>query len=394
MGAGGSVQKSGERIRVTVQLLNVDDGILRWAEKFDEKFTDIFGVEDSISERVVSALAVRLTDKEKSLLAKRYTENASAYEAYLKGRYFLEKRTTEGCKKAIEYFEEAIAIDPNYALAYTGVAGCYITLSTIFPSPECNPRAERAALSALQLDAGLSEAHASLGLVKTRQWDWLSAETEFKTAIELNPNYATVRASYAIYLAEMGRASEALREIKTAQALDPLSLIINSQLGSILGLTRRYEEGVQQFHKTLEMDPDFAVARFSLGYVYDVQGKYEDALREYQRSQAGLGNLAEFTACVGRIHALSGRREQALNAIDDLRDLSKVRYVQPTLIALIYAALGDQDEAFRWLEQAYTERDEDMCLLKVDPRLDSLRGDPRYSSLLQRVGLATLDHLA
>jgi DNA-binding winged helix-turn-helix (wHTH) protein/TolB-like protein/tetratricopeptide (TPR) repeat protein len=390
----GSLQKSGRRIRVTVQLVNVVDGVLGWAGKFDEKFTDIFAVEDSISERVVISLAVRLTDKEKSLLAKRYTESAGAYEAYLKGRYFLEKRTTEGCKKAIEYFEQAIAIDPNYALAYTGVAGCYTTLGTIFPSPECNPRAERAALSALQLDAGLSEAHASLGLVKTRQWDWLCAETEFKSAIELNPNNATVHATYAIYLAEVGRASEALREIRTAQALDPISLIINSQLGSLLYLTRRYEEGVQQFHKTLEMDADFAVARFSLGNVYEVQGKYEDALREYQRSQAGLGNLAEFTACVGRIQAFSGRREQALNAIDDLRGLSKVRYVQPTLIALIYGALGDQDEAFRWLEQAYMERDEDLCLLKVDPRLDGLRGDPRFYSLLQRVGLASVDHVA
>lgn len=389
----GSVQKSGKRIRVTVQLVNVGDGVLVWAEKFDEKFTDIFEVEDSISEKVVSALAVRLTGKEKSLLAKRYTENAEAYEAYLKGRYFLEKRTTEGCKKGIEYFEQAIAIDPNYALAYAGVAGCYVSLSTVFPSQECIPRAERAALSALELDAGLAEAHTSLGYVRTRRWDWSAAETEFKTAIELSPKYATAHALYAIYLAEVGRSHEALAEIKRAQAIDPLSLIINSQLGSVLFLARLYDEAVEQFRKTLDLDTDFAVARFVLGFAYEALGKYKDAVREYQHSQGGLGNLAEFTACVGRIHALSGRREQAFQAIDELKRLSEARYVQSNLIALIYTALEQKDEAFHWLERAYTERDEDLCLLKVDPRLDSLREDPRFLSLLQRVGLANSNHL-
>lgn len=389
----GSVQKSGKRIRVTVQLVNVDDAALRWAEKFDEKFTDIFAVEDSISEHVAKALAPKLTGEEKRFLAKRYTDNADAYEAYLKGRYFLEKRTTEGCKKGIEYFEQAIAIDSSYALAFAGIAGCYTILSTVFPSQECIPRAEKAALSALELDAGLAEAHTSLGYVRTRQWEWSAAEAEFKTAIELNPNYATAHASYAIYLAEVGRSSEALVEIKTAHTIDPLSLGINSQLGALLYLARHYDEAVQQFRKALELDADFALAHFALGYVFEALGKYEDAESEYQHSQGGLGNLAEFTACVGRIHAFSGRREEALHAIDELKQLSEARYVQPTLIAIIYAALGDTDETFRWLEQAYTERDEDLCLLKVDPRLDSLRADPRFLSLLERVGLADSNHL-
>ena len=384
----GSVQKTQKRIRVTVQLVNVINGVLLWADKFDEKFTDIFSVEDSISEQVAKALAPRLTGEEKRLLAKRYTQDPIAYESYLKGRFFLEKRTTEGCRRGIEYFERAIAIDRTFALAYTGVAGCYITLNTICPSRECNQLAERASLSALNLDSDLSEAHASLGYVMTRQWNWLSAETEYKSALVLNPNNATAHALYAVYLAQVGRSNEALAEINRALRLDPLSLIINSQLGSILYVARRYEEAAEQFRKTLELEAGFSVAHFILGYVLEALGQYEDAIREYRYSQGGLGNQAEFSACVGRAHALSGRREQALQAVHELKRLSAERYVQPTLFVLIHAALGDIDGAFGWLEQAYTERDEDLCLLKVDPRLDSLRDDPRFTSLMERVGLA------
>lgn len=385
----GSLQKSDRRIRVTVQLLNVDDGVLRWAEKFDEKFTDIFEVEDSISERVASTLAVKLTGDEKRLLAKRYTANTNAYEAYLKGRYFLEKRTTDGCKKGIHYFQQAIKADSNYALAYAGMSDCYITLSTLFPSHQLKLNAERAALRALELDTELAEAHASLGRIKSYRWDWASAEGEFKTAIELNPNYASAHAWYALYLGEFGRFDEALAEIKKAQALNPISLIINSQVGSLLYVSRRYDEAVEQFRITLEMDPDFAVAHFCMGYAFETQGKYESAVMAYQRAQNELGNLPELLACLGRVYALTGEIEQARQTIDELIRLSGERYVQPNFIALIYTALGDKDEAFNWLERAYEERDEDLGLLKVDPRLDSLRADPRFTSLLQRVGLAT-----
>ena len=383
----GSVQKSRKRIRLTVQLISVVDGILIWADKFEEKFTDIFEVEDSVSQRVVSAMRQRLTGHEKSLLTKRYTQNADAYEAYLKGRYFLEKRTTEGCKKSIEYFEQAIALDPDYALAHAGVSGCYITLTTILPSQDCISLAESAALKALDLDRELVEAHVSLGYIHTRKWNWLSAENEFRAAIELNPNHAIAHATYAIYLAEVGRSSEAIVEIKSGHTLDPLSLTINSQLGSLLYLSGRYEEAAQQFRRTLELDPSFALTHFQIGYLWEVLGEYDEALKEYEISQSGLGNLAEFTACLGRIHALSGRRDQAFLAIDELKRLSAAHYVQPNLVALVYLALDDKDEAIRWLEQAYEERDEDLCLLKIDPRFNSLHGDPRFESLLRRVGL-------
>lgn len=388
----GSLQKSDQQLRLTVQLLNVADGVLRWGEKFDEKFTDIFGMEDSISGRVASTLAVKLTGDEKRLLAKRYTENTKAYEAYLKGRYFFEKRTTEGCKKGIEYFQQALALDPKYALAYAGMSDCYIILSTISPSQDCNSNAERAALSALNLDTELAEAHASLGYIRTRQWDWRGAEAEFKTSLKLNPNYSTAHAWYALYLGLLGRSHEGLAQIQRAQELDPISLIINSQIGSLLYLDGRYAEAVERFRKTLEMDTDFAVTHFALGCAYEALGEYEAALREYKHSQGGLRNLAEFTACVGRIHAFCGRSDDALKAVDELKQLSDSQYVQPTLIAILYAALEDNDQAFEWLERAFIERDEDLSLLKVDPRLRGLKTDPRFGSLLQRLGLLESFH--
>ena len=386
----GSVQKSRNRIRLTVQLVSVRDAVLLWAEKFDEKFTDVFAVEDSVSQKAVSALAMRLTCAEMDLLTKRFTQDAGAYEAYLKGRYFLEKRTTEGCNKGIRYFEHAIAIDPNYALPYAGLAACYTSLSTILPSQDYISLAERTALKSLELDAELVEAHVCLGYIKTRKWDWLSAETEFKTAIELNPNYGNARATYALYLAGVGRSSEALAEISKALALDPLSLTINSQLGSLLYLARQYQQAMEQLRRTIDLDPSFALTHFNLGYVLEALGEYEEALKEYHLSQTGLGNVAEFTSCIGRIHAFCGRREGALLALDELKQISAKHYVQPTLIALVHLALEDTQEAFRYLEQAYVERDEDLCLLRIDPRLDSLRGDPRFDSLLERVGLTNV----
>jgi TolB-like protein/Flp pilus assembly protein TadD len=387
----GSVQKFRRRLRVTVQLVSVRNGELAWAEKFDENFTDIFGVEDSISEQVSKALAHKLTGEEKRLLAKRYTENAEAYEAFLKGRYFFDKKTIEGCKRGVQYLEYAIKTDPSFALAYVCLADCYdwFRICNVMASQEANIKAEGALLSALNLDSELAEAHASLGLLRTRQWDWSGAEKEFNRARNLNPNYTRAESGYAVYLLEMGRYDDALAEIRRALNLNPLSLMINSTVASILYFARRYDQAIEQARRTLDMDPDFAVAWVCLGFAYEAQGNYVEAVNAYRHAQRRLRNIPELPACFGRISALSGKRENAQQAIAKLMRLSRKRYVQPSFIALIYAALKDKDEAFLWLEKAYSEHDDDLALLKVDPRWDVLRSDPRFEGLLRRVGLAS-----
>jgi len=387
----GSVQKSGKRIRVTVQLVNVSDGALLWAEKFDETFTHIFAVEDSISEQVSKAFTPRLTGDEKRLLARRYTENALAYDAYLKGRYFFDKRTPEGIEKGIEYFNEAISLDTDYALAYTGLADSYNLLHSYnaLPLRESDLLAERALLRALELDPQLAEAHTSLGHLRMRQWDWSRAEEEFRRAIHLNPNYAIAHAWYGIHLVLLGRSGQALREAEMAQALDPLSITINFCVASLLYLARLYGRSIEQFQRTLELDPDFAAAHFCLGHAYEAEGRYEEAALEYQHANCSLGNVPEVTASLGRIDALLGRDENARAAIEQLIQLSARGYEESGFIAVIYVALGEDEEALKWLERAFVERDETLCLLAVDSRFDRLRTHPKFRTLLKQVGLAS-----
>ena len=387
----GSIQKSGKRIRLTVQLVHVGDGVVRWAEKFDEKFTNIFAVEDSISEQVAKALEPRLSGEDRRLLTKRYTENFQAYEAYLRGRYLLEKRSADDCKRAIEYFELATKIDPSYALAYTELAACYIVMASTsaLSTADSYLKAEHAILIALGLDEQLAEAHASMGQLKTRKWEWQAAENELKRALELNPNYAMGHTWYALYLSVIGRFEEAFREIKEAKSLDPLSAIIKSTEGSIFYLSRRYDEGIEQFRKILKIDKDFAPAQSVLGVTYEAKGEYKEALKQYTQSMNVQGELPELIAFIARVDALDGRVNESLRAIERLKSWPVDRMVHPYSIALIYAALRNSEETFRWLEEAVEARDEDLIILKVDPRLDSIREDPRFSSLLRKVGFST-----
>jgi DNA-binding winged helix-turn-helix (wHTH) protein/tetratricopeptide (TPR) repeat protein len=385
----GSVQKSRKRIRLTVQLVRVTDGDLMWADKFDERFTDILAVEDSISEQVAMALAPRLSGDEKRALAKRYTESPEAYEAYLQGRYFLEKRTTKGCTRGIEYFEKAVAIDPNYALAYAGIGGCYLVLgSYTVTARESYQKAESAILTALSLDDQLCEVHATLGHLRTRTWDWTGAEKELKRAIELNTNYALAHTWYALFHSITGKPDRAFEEIRVAQSIDPVSPIIQSANGTLYYFARQFDQAIKTLQRALDLDAGFALARSFLGFAYEAQGRYEEALREYLDASSVLGDIPEFVACVGRVHALAGRADQARQAIDDLRRESPKIPSNATLIALIHLALGDRNQALEWLERACDERDHDLCLIKVDPRLDSLRAEPRFLTLLERVGLA------
>ncbi len=380
------IQMSGERIRVTARLISVGDGKQLWAEQFDEKFTDVFSVQDSISRKVASALALQLTGEERRRLTKHYTENAAAYQLYLNGRFYWERRTEEGVKKAIEYFDEAIEQDPNYALAYAGLADAHALLGVLhWPPKEAFPKAKQAALSALKIDDRLAEAHASLGHIKVQyEYDWSGAEREYQRAIELNPNYANARHFYALYLTMRGRFDEAHAEINRAQELEPSSLFIHANAGHILYQARRYDEAVNQLKRVLEMNPGIDLARNLLGVAYLQKGMYEQAIAELQRPATlpagGEGSL-------GQAYALAGRRSAALKEIARLQALSKQRYVAPYSLAMIYASLVDEEKALDWLEKAYEDRSTRLVWVKVDPSLDKLRSEPRFKAILKRMGL-------
>jgi TolB-like protein/DNA-binding winged helix-turn-helix (wHTH) protein/Tfp pilus assembly protein PilF len=384
----GTIRRSDGRIRVTVQLVSVADGAPLWAGTFDEKMTDLFTVEDSISERVSSALAVELTQHEKGLLTKRYTGNVEAYELYLKGRYFWNKRTTEGFEKAIEHFQDAIKRDPNYALAYTGLADCY-NLARLEQAPkDLNENAVNAVIKALKVDEALPEAHLALANIRFRyDLDWSGAATEFKRALDLDPSSADAHRRYAQYLSYLGRFAEATAEMKRAQQLDPISVVINGMLAQISFFEGRYAEAAHQYKQTLEMDPNFTIAQRELGLVYEQMGAYSDALRELQRSMNLPGNFFKPTneADIGHLYAVSGNRTEAQKVLEDLKDRGRQSYVPPYDIAIVYAGLGERDATFEWLNKAYEDRSFWLSWLKVDPRLRAVRSDPRYVELDRRV---------
>jgi DNA-binding winged helix-turn-helix (wHTH) protein/TolB-like protein/Flp pilus assembly protein TadD len=386
----GRVQKSGERIRVTVQLVRSSDGAPLWADKFDEKYTNIFAVEDRISEQLVQSLLPTLTGAQKQQLAKHYTEDAEAYQSYIKGRYFWNKRTSDGLKKAINYFEDAIIEDPNYALAYAGLADSYATLGVLddLPPQEMMPKARSAALKALELDDNLAQAHASLGYVKHHyEWDWAGAEREFKRAIELDPGYATAHQWYGWYLVSLGRFDEALAECQRAQQLDPMSLYTNLTLGLPYFYSRQYDKAAEQYKKVIEMDSSFWLAHRWLAKTYEEQGRYGEAITEFQQVvRLRGGNMAQAPA-LGYVYALSGRQAEARQVLAELQRISKERHVSPNAIAIIYVGLGDKDQAFAWLAREFKERGDEMMTLKVDQRLDSLRSDPRFAALVKDVGI-------
>jgi serine/threonine protein kinase/cytochrome c-type biogenesis protein CcmH/NrfG len=384
----GNIQKSGEQIRVTVRLVRVGDGHQLWVDTFDEKFTDIFALQDSISERVAEKLAIRLSREERTLLTKHYTENTEAYQLYLKGRYVQGNRTEEGIKKGIEYFRQAIEKDPGHALAWADLARTYKSTSYygIFPPSESHPRSKEAVRKALEIDKTLAEAHMVLAtILEGSDWNWQAAEEEFRLAIELKPNDASAHHLYGLFLERRGRLEQAKVEMAQALELDPVSLIINKNVGDPFYYMRQYDEAIEQYRKTLELDPNFFLAHLWLGMSYEQKGMYEEAITEFQNARSSDGNPAILGA-LGHVYAVSGNRGEAENITKELNGLSK-RYVAPYHIAMIYVGLQKKDVAFKWLEEAYQGRDEWLLYLKIDPRLDSLRSDPRFVDLLRRIDL-------
>jgi DNA-binding winged helix-turn-helix (wHTH) protein/TolB-like protein/Tfp pilus assembly protein PilF len=380
----GNIQKTNDEIRVTVRLLRVTDGVQLWSDKFDQKSNDIFLIQDSISQRVAATLANKLSGAERQLLTKHYTQDPAAYQLYLKGRYFLNKSTEQDFRKAIEYFESALQKDPNYAAAYAGVADAYAQLGSfgLLEMKQSYERAKGAIEKALERDDKLAEAHASLGYILTNYyWNWSEAESQFKQAIDLNPNYAMAHNWYSQYLGFMGRPEEALRESKRAQEIDPLSPWTNS--GFISFLARRYDEGIAESKKALELDPQFAVAHMVIGLSYVQKKNYEQAIAELQKAQ----DNPDSRALLGYAYGVAGKRNEARHVLEELQQVAKEKYVSPFPVAATYMGLGETDKAFEMLEKAYVERSWAMGMLKVNPIFDPIRSDRRYVELLRRMNL-------
>ena len=375
---------------MTVQLLRVADGASLWAEKFDEKLTDIFAVQDSISDQAARSLTLQLTGTERELMRKHYTENAEAYQAYLQGRYFWNRRNAEGFKKAVDFFQRAIQIDPDYAPAYAGLADCYMRLneSGVPMAQESVPRARAAVLKALEIDDTLAEAHATLGFIKFRHdWDFAAAEEEFKRSINLDANYSEAHQWYAFYLLAVGRADEAEAEMKRAQELDPLSVNLTANSALFLFFKHEFDRSVQRCLKTLEMEPNYNLARVTLGLNYEQKGLNEAAITEFKKAREVAPNDAGTLAALAHALAKSGRANEARALLRTLEGRSKESYVPPYNIAIVYAGLGEKTKALEWLGRALQDRSLRPVWLKTDPRLNELRQSGELSGLVRQVGL-------
>jgi TolB-like protein/Tfp pilus assembly protein PilF len=386
----GRLLHFGDHLIIRTELVEVGSGRQLWGEQYNRKLTDILAVQGEIATEISEKLRLRLTEREQSILTKRYTEKTEAYQAYLQGRYFWDKRTEEALKKAIEYFQQAIDMDQNYALAHAGLADCYAVLGNFsFLTPkESYPKAKRAAINALEIDDRMAEAHTSLAWIKAHyDWDWPGAERKFKQAIELNPEYTPAHYWYALFLSAMGRHEEAIAQGRRSQEIEPRSLVPNIALGFTLLFARRDSEAIEQLRKTVEMEPNFSWPRWLLGWAYGQKEMYGEAIAELNGAVSGTGSRTLSLSMLGHGYAISGRRAEALTVLAELQEIGKRKYVAPFFMVLIYAGLGESERAFEWLEKAYKCRSWGLLWLKVDPRLDSLRSDERFTSLLRRIGL-------
>jgi TolB-like protein/DNA-binding winged helix-turn-helix (wHTH) protein/Flp pilus assembly protein TadD len=385
----GSVIRDGSRIRVHAQLIRAATDEHFWSEAYDRELRDVLSLQSDVAQSIARRVEVTITGEEHARLSSARTVDSEAYEAYLKGRYYWNKRTADSMPKAALYFEQAISRDPGYGAAYSGLADCNSGLAWHgFMSPsEVLPKAYAAAQKAVEIDPQSAEAHASLALVLDHKWDWAGAEAEFKRALELNPQYANAHHWYGDYLSIQGRHDEALVEAKRALELDSLNLMIGTWGGLRYYLARRYDGAIEQSRNTVDLDPNFAAAHLILGESYVQQGKHKEGLDELQKAASLSGGSPLYTAQVGVSLALAGEKKEALRVIRELRDISTKRYVSPYGIAQIYAALNDKEQTYNWLESAYRGHAVWMSYLAVDPVFDSIRSEARFGDLLHRIGL-------
>jgi len=388
----GTVLRSGDRVRITAELVQVSTDRHLWAETYESQLGDVLALQSRVASAIVNEIRINLTPEEQQRLASTRSVSAEGYEDYLKGRYYWNKRSQQGLTKAIEYFQLATEKDPHYALAFAGLADCYSIIGSAIvgtvPSQDVAPKAKAAALRALELDDTLAEAQTSLATVRFNyDWDWPGAAQGFQRSIELNPSYATAYQRYSLYLMAMGRTKESLAQMNRARELDPLSISMSFSLGWRLYMAHQYDQAIEQLQNTLDMDPNFALPRMVLGQAYEQKGAYPQALAELQKAISASHDSPQMLGALGHFYGASGNRSAAEKVLAQLMEQSKKQYVSPFYVAIVYAGLSENDKALDWLEKAYKDRSNAIVFSKVDPQLDALRSSPRFKSLLHRLAL-------
>ncbi len=383
----GRVVQRGEQLQISVEMVNAGEGTQMWGEQYNRQAADLQTVQSEISREITEKLRLRLTGAQEQQLTKQATQNPEAYQLYLNGLFYERKGGAEGARKALDYYNQATALDPKFALAHAGVADAYRLLAnnSLLDPKEAMVKGKAAVQKALEIDDRLAEAHIALAGFKTDEWDWAGAEREYRRTIELNPNLAQARHRYSQYLSYVGRFADALTENKRAQELDPLRVALKSQEGIILYLAHRHDEAIEQLQNALRLEPNDAVSIVYLGYAYAAKGQYAEAINEYQKTISIEGEITSTLCYLGYAYAKSGKRDEALAVLNKLKTTKE--YVSPAELAILYVGLGDKEAAFESLERAYAAHDLQLQYLKVDASFDPLRADPRFQDLVHRVGL-------
>ena len=384
----GSVRRSGTRVRVTAQLIQVANQTHLWAESYERHCEDILILQSDVAQAIAREIRIKLTPREARRLAAASVVGSEAHEAYLKGRYFWNKRTEDALKKGIEHFQEAIEHEPGYAAAYDGLSDSYVMLACrgVLPAKETFQKARAAAQKALEIDSALGEGCASLAHVRLHDWDWTGLDEDFRRALELNPGHAIAYYWYSEYLMAMGRSDESIAMVKTAHQMDPLSSLLSASLGMILYLARRYDESIAYLRKSLEIDADHFLLHFRLGLVYLQEGLQREAIDEMKCAVTLSGRSTETLTGLAQAYGAAGMRDDMQNAVDELNEQARHRYVSAYNMSRVYAASGDTELAFASLERAYQERNPDLIEVRAEPVFDRIREDPRFADLLRRVG--------
>jgi serine/threonine-protein kinase len=385
----GSVRRAGDRLRVTAQLVSAEDGYHLWSETYERQLEDVFAIQDEISRSIVDTLRLTLLGEEEPRLVRASTRSPEAYDWYLRGRYYWDQRYEVGLETALKYFQQAVEIDPEYALAYRGIADCYTILGIFgyLPPNEAMPKAMGAALRALELDDGLSEAHASLGFVHFwNGWDWEIAEKEYARAIELNPNNAEVRAWYAVLCDAQGRFEEALEHAVTARRLDPLHPFVALQLGNVKALTGDFESAIRHYEEVVEREPEYLLAVFLLSYAYSLAGRHDDAMRMGERALTLAKQAPFFKGALAGVYGRAGREDEARSILAELNERTTSEYISPLFLLWGYLGLNEKEKALEYLTMAVAEQSPYLFSIHVDANYDSLRSDPRFIELASQVG--------